>query len=541
MSELITALQAAGGGLLGTGLTLAFLIAAQGTQLGELHGWTIRDASRIAWIGLAVLVLADRHPLRALERAVILAKRLLGHRFTFFVLAVAHWIIYLFVAGAQWWSFNACSHDFGIMDEALANGLRNPVSPAFLHSNVLGHSLLGEHAYLLMAVLVPARAVMRSEWFLILFHAFVLWGAIFPLRGLLDRHGAAPWLRNFACLMYLQHPIVARTLGYLVHPEAAEPLLVLGLGWAVASGRTGLAGICLGLLLSVKEDVGLYVVGVAAWLVLARRSWGVAVALAGAGLAAFLFDTRVLIPHYAGSDDGYKFLGRWTAWGPTMPDVVLGWLTHPVAVLHALRGRQAFLLFSGLGFLPFLTRWGWLACLGPWLLNTSSSLAVQSGLGLYYGMPVLAFALLTVGPALKTRTFAWLTRQRWAPALPVLVALLNVSHLEFACVPNDRAAVIRELERVPWDAATQSQPSLYPLVGYGPHRACLLPESRPQADWILLRDAAPTWPFLPGEPSRLAERLIRSGAYVNRSATPGTFVLERIGPGPAPVRRASVR
>ncbi len=479
---------------------------------------TVRHLAKVGWLALAAWVVLSRRPDRRFKSLVKSAKTALAHRMAFAAIATGSLIAFLLAVAAEHLSLQTSSHDFGLMDEALAG----QSGGRFMHTEVFGYSLLGEHFYLLMAGLIPVRRLIDSPWVTIVAHALLLWAALFPLRALLRREKITPWLVNFACLMYACHPVVARTLSYVFHPEAAYPVCVLALVWSLRERRWSAYALALLATLAIKEDAAVYLIGFSVWIALAERQPKHALVTAAASLVWLGLALKVGMPGFGAPVTEYRFIARWIEYGETPTAIAAGMLTHPVHLFVDLFGRQPVLCFAGLGGLIFLTRWGWLAFLLPWAINTTSVEPMQAGLGLYYGAPVLAFALPAALSGLKSPVFKSVLRHRLAPALALLVAVLNVAHLELPRPFRDRAEIVRALSAIPRGEPVRVQPCLYPVGGYWPDKRPLMPAARPEAGAryvAILPDHHP-WPFSTAELDALSHRLVRAG-WTDISSTAG--------------------
>ncbi len=521
------AVRIAAGVALAGCLLLLPLIILNLTQHGPLARLTFRKVTQLGWLLGAVFVLARPRPVKYFREVARKAARVLGHPRAFPITAAAMLVVMVGAALTEYLSFNACSDDFGMMDEPLAGRGGGP----FMFTAVFGYGLLQQHFYPSMVLLMPLRRLVDTPLVTVLAQALLMWAAAFPLRALVRRKGLPAWLPAFACLIVLNHPIVTRSLIYLVHPETAEPLLVLTALWAVHTRRTPLYCLAVALLLGIKEDVGLYMAGFGVYLAVAHGRWRLGAITAGVALAWHVFAVHVGMPYFGAVPGEVRFFGRWSHWGATNAGVLVGWATHPLEVLRMLTGSQQVLLFAGLGFLPFITPWGWLAFAAPWLVNATSGLGVQATYENYYGIPVVAFALAAAVDGVRSPGFKRLMASPLAPLAAAVVAFLNIAHQPFEPIPRNRAAVLAEVAKVPHGEQVQVIPALYSYGGYWEGKTPISSSrtlQRPLADrWIILRDGPTTWPYQPGEPTRIAHRLIASGRYRDLSTTPGVFILRR--------------
>jgi hypothetical protein len=448
-------------------------------------------------------------------------------------MAAAALALYLLVSARAHLSFHTFSHDFSMFDESLWWSHHG----RFLYAPVLGRSYLTEHFSPILALLVPLHALISSPWLLVAANAALLLAAVFPLRALLDALGLPPAARNVACLVYLASPITASALDYGFHVESFLPLLVFSLYAAHLRGPAWAYAILLVAALAIKEDVGLYLAGFGAFLFAAEKRRARGAMTAAAGLAWALLVVLVVSPRLAGATGEYRFLNRWAPWGSGFGGVLGGMAAHPGAVFLALTAPTYLLFFWRLVFTPFFTRWGWVLFLIPWALGATSDSRPQATLGLYYGLPLLAFAGLAAahgiaalrtarrsaepGSALGRRLAAL------APALAAIAVALNVAHFTIQPVPPERDAVLTEIGRIPPGATVQAMPTLYPDLRYEQPKAVLMPGDSLTAEYVLLRTDTTAWPFSTAQVNALASRAIASGTYRARFDRGGFRVLMR--------------
>ncbi|HEU4765679.1 MAG TPA: DUF2079 domain-containing protein [Candidatus Eisenbacteria bacterium] len=492
-----------------------------------------REPTWALWAALALFVTAHERPRESWRRAAGRAVSVLESRPFFGRMAAAALALHLLVSVRVHLSFHTFSHDFSMFDESLWWSHHG----RFLYAPVLGRSYLTEHFSPILALLVPLHALFSSPWMLVVANAALLGAAVFPLRTLLDALGLPPAARNVTCLVYLTSPITASALDYGFHVESFLPLLVFALYAAHLRGPAWAYAILLVASLAIKEDVGLYLAGFGAFLFVAEKRRARGALTAAAGLAWVLLVVLVVGPRLAGATGEYRFLSRWASWGSGIGGILGGMASHPGAVLLALIAPAYLLFFWRLIFTPFFSRWGWLLFVIPWGLGATSSSRPQATLGLYYGLPLLAFAGLAAargvaavqetrsssepGSALGRRLAAL------APALAAIAVALNVAHFTVQPIPQERDAVLTEIRRIPPGATVQAMPTLYPDLRYEQPKTVLMPGDSLMAQYILLRTDTTAWPFSTEQVNTLTDRAVASGAYRARFDRGGFRVLMR--------------
>jgi hypothetical protein len=274
------------------------------------------------------------------------------------------------------------------------------------------------------------------------------------------------------------------------------------------------------------------------------------------GLAWTSFCLEVAIPHFAPPGEGFRFLDRWSSWGTSPLAVLAGWITHPLEVIDRLLGRAPLRLFGAMLFVPFLPASGPLLFAAPWLLNVTSDDGQQSGLSLYYGIPVVAFASVAAVEGLRTRAFRRLARSRAAAAAVILAVILNVAHFRFPPIAPHRAEFLRALREIPPGATVQAMSCFFPVLDPSYDRRLIDRPAPIDAPWAVIRTRSTTWPLSGAQAEELLRQaradgyrvladldgavLLHAGEGVTRSAsarcggTPGSFPSSAAGACRAP-------
>lgn len=507
--------------LAGLAALLLGLIALNLAPSSPLRLQRFREPTWVLYGALALFALLREHPLEYLRGASARARAIFDSARFFPVASGVCLAIYLLSSITSHLSFHTFSHDFSMFDEALYQSHHGRL----LFSPVLGRSFLTEHFSPLLLLLVPLHALVPNPYLLVLLHPLILWAAVVPLRALLDAHGVSRVARNIACVIYLTNPITTGALGYSFHIEVFLPLATFAVLLAHRTRAAWAYWALLALSLTIKEDVGIYTIGLGAYLFAAerRRVRGAMTALTG--LAYVLGVLYIVTPRLSGA--GYRFLDRWASWGADPFGVAIGMAAHPLAVLGDLAAPSYPLFFYRLAAIPFLTPWGWLLFAIPWVLTATSGLRQQVQLGIYYGLPLLTYAAAAAAPALGSPALRRIASSRWGAPLAALALMLNVAHFTFHRIPPERGAVLRELGKMPREATVQAMPCFFPVLGYERSKSLLMPGDRPAADYIVLRSEETTWPFAKPEVQRLAQEAMASRQYVSLYDRGGFQILGR--------------
>ena len=446
-----------------------------------------------------------------------------GARRFFPLMAGSMLVLYVLAALTQHLSFNTYSHDFSMMDEAIYNSH----SGQFMFSPVLGGNFFGEHFQPILIFLVPLHFILKTPYLLVFVQPAALWLSVLVLRKLLVREGLSDALANFACLIYLNNPVMISTLNYLFHAECFLPLIIFGMFWYCGKKTTWKYWLMVFLGLMVKEDVGLYMLGFSAYLAVADRRYKLGIATALISVLWVTIALKLLIPYFGGGE-GYKFLARWAYWGSSPADIMAGYFKHPLAFIKAIFAGPYVWLFFCMMFMPFYRKWGWLIFLVPWVINSTSSSPLQAKMSIYYGIPVLAFAVLSAVVGFRTAVFRRLSGTGLVPYLVCVAVVLNLSYFTFPAMPRGRGEFVKQLNSIPKDAPAQVMSCFYPAAGYERNKVLLMPGQALTAEYVVIREDSTTWPFSEREAQEMIKSALDSGRYENLSEVKGFFILRRV-------------
>ncbi|HLN47558.1 MAG TPA: DUF2079 domain-containing protein [Magnetospirillaceae bacterium] len=273
-----------------------------------------------------------------------------------------------------------------------------------------------------------------------------------PAIYLIARRRTQPRLAALiACVTLLYPPLFAMSLSEF-HENGLAPPVIAWLLWAVDGRRFAWAALFAVLALCIKEDeaIILAVLG-GAYLILSLRArdragalFGGAVAAAALAVLALYFD--VIQPNAGGR---YFVADFYLAHDADLP--------HGITVVL---GRLTFLLevFAPLLFLPFLSRWLWLAV--PGLLEVlSSRWPVTYTMGTHYAAVWIPYVLAAFAVAVAAIAARDMARARLLTTLCVGACVLNLivaspahwGHYYRARTARD-ASLDRIIARVPHDA-----------------------------------------------------------------------------------------
>lgn len=504
-----------------------------------------REITLCIYFLLAVFVLLRRNRSSFVREWFSRFREMAGSKHFFPVMAGSMLILYILAALTQHLSFNTYSHDFSMIDEALYNSH----SGQFMFSPVLGKNLLGEHFSPILIFLIPLHFVFTTPYLLVLVQPIALWASMLVLKKLLMREGLSVPLVNLACLVYLNNPIMVSTLNYLFHQECFLPLIIFGMFWHCREKITWKYWLMVVFALMIKEDVGLYLLGFSAYLVVADKRYKMGFITALVNVLWIMIAIKVLIPYFGECGGGYKFLARWAYWGNSPVNILSGYFQHPLIFLRVVFSVPYILLFSCMLFMPFYRKWSWLIFFVPWVINSTSSFVLQAKMSIYYGIPVFTFAAVSAVLGFRTTFFkihqhlspscsryslpskengVAILRGRIPATLVCIAIVLNVSYLTYPAIPGGRLEFIKQLSNIPKGASVQIMSCFYPVLGYRRDKMLLKPGQELAAEYVIIRVDSTTWPFSEREAREMVRTALESGKYENLSGVKGFFVLRRL-------------
>jgi hypothetical protein len=215
---------------------------------------------------------------------------------------------------------------------------------------------------------------------------------------------------------YLLYPAVAWATWWNFHPELLAIPMMLGSFLLTTQDRPRLAAGVLLVSLLVKEDAALVVVPMAIWLgVTGMWSRRQAALVAAAGVAFFAIVVAVILPSFTPTGE-LVYAGRYSRWGDTLPEALVGMVTHPGLTLSVLFSARS-LRYLAKMLLPLPT-----SLLRPSFLVVGVPVTAANLLSGQLGQQDIKYqysAYLTAVVAIASVLGAvWLDRvlRRWRPA-----------------------------------------------------------------------------------------------------------------------------
>ena len=502
-------------------LTL-LLIVCNLAQADPVDLSRFREPTLALWAALLLWAVARPQPRLGLARLRDTASSWLAHPRFFAWMSATMLALFFATSLTRHWAFETSSHDFSIFDDALALTMEGRL----LHVPLWGRSFLTEHFSPILVLLAPLRWVFPTPYMLLLAYPIVLWSSVLPLRALLVRSGASVRLSNLVSLLYLNSIAMIATVEYTFHVEGLLPVVLLSLFLCHRLDRAKLYWALLVLALAIKEDVGIYLLGLAAYLGFAEHKWRRAALTAAACVMWVTIALQSLSVQSRAGESTYPFLYRWSQWGNGPVEIALGMLQQPASLVSALLSPAPILLVASLLWLPFLSRFGWLLIALPWALNATAS-GRQAEMNIYYGIPLLAFAAVAAVPGIESSAFRRVAAHRVGAWVAGIALILGVAHLRFPLIPRQRAEVVTAIEGLPIEGRFQALGCFFPLLGHRRDRDFLWFGDPIDGDFVLLRTDTDAWPFETEEMVSMTEALLRSGSYRRLVEIPGFEILRR--------------
>ena len=413
----------------------------------------------------------------------------------------AYAIVFSFVTVTRHLTFATRALDLGYYVQLtwnLARGAGPYVSLPEMHAG-------GDHLSPIMYGFVPAYWIAPGPVVLLIAQSIALGlggVAVFGLARarLGDERPAAAF-----ALLYLVNPSVHGINVRDFHAAAlAIPLLLAAL-WAVEAGRPGLALLPAVLTLLCREDAALPVIGLGAWMALAKRRWLAGTVTAAAALGVLVADVRWIIPAYR--SEPYSHLGRYAHPGGSLTAIATNVIGHPLRTLGTLlagdRAVYLALMLAPLALLPLLSGWDLVGALPALARNLLSADPMLYDHRAQYQAFVLPFLILAA-----IAGYARLERRRpghWPVAVLVvaMVASLtlasrtanNLAVARFWPTPDQRAAY-RVLRLVPPAAAVSAQDPYVPHLSLRP-LIFVFPVGIEKSDYVLVNLDTYPWRNLP--------------------------------------------
>ena len=242
------------------------------------------------------------------------------------VITVGALVFYLYHAFADQARYLTTGYDLGIFDQAVRAyaHFQAPVVPL----KGAGYNIFGDHFHPIIAVLAPLYWIWDNVGMLLIAQA-VLTAISIPVVYRFARRRAGEALSLLIAATYAFGWPLQGLIDFDFHEIAfATPLAALAIDALDRRDDRKLMIWC-GLLLLVREDMGLLVALIGAIVIGQRRGRArLGIAMIAVGAAIYVITTSVIIPHFAAGGD-FAYGNQFGSLGPTLPSAVGNILTTP--------------------------------------------------------------------------------------------------------------------------------------------------------------------------------------------------------------------
>ncbi|HEY7293548.1 MAG TPA: DUF2079 domain-containing protein [Dehalococcoidia bacterium] len=286
-------------------------------------------------------------------------------------------------------TLHASAFDLAFFDQILWNTAHG----RWFETTYVSYNFLGQHFEPILLPLALLYRLGAGPQTLIALQAAGVAIAAVPLY-LAGRRLLPPLAALLVACAYLLAPALQRAVDFGFHSDMFEPLAAFTALAALLWRRDRLLLLAAALVLLVKEDAFLIVLGLG-WIALLRGRPRLGFGLMTAALVWGALVLTLIMPmlrHGASSDlaERYGYLGS----APT--GIVVGALRHPDRIVAHLAAPTpaiaVFGLLASFAFVPLLAPDVLLAALPPALLGLLSTHPQQRALDVQYGVPVLIMA-----------------------------------------------------------------------------------------------------------------------------------------------------
>ncbi len=415
---------------------------------------------------------------------------------------LAYALVFSFVTVTRHYTFQTHALDLGYYVQLVWNiaGGHGPyVSLPEMHA-------WGDHLSPIMYLFVPAFWLVPGPVVLLVAQSVALALGALPVFAIArHRLGDERPAAAFAVL-YLLNPSLHGINVRDFHAAALAIPLLLAAVYFAEVGRPGLFTLAAGSAMLCREDAALAVLGLGAWLAIARGRWRWGVATGVIAVAVLIVDVRFVIPWFRG--EAYPHLARYARLGGSLGEILLGLVLHPFRALGTLVSTDRFVylaaLLAPLAFLPLLAPGDLIAVLPALAQNLFASDPILYHHRTQYQSFVLPFLI-----AASIGGYARLARRtpgQWPVAVLIVAAVLSlalasrtVNNLAVArwWPSSEQRAAFGVLAQVPARAALSAQDPYVAHLSLRPH-VFVFPVGIERADHVLLNTASYPWRNLPG-------------------------------------------
>jgi len=281
----------------------------------------------------------------------------------------AYFLFFSIITVLRHLSLNSTAFDLAIFDQTIWGYSTGHI----IFNTVRGLNLLGDHMHPLLFLFAPLyKLIPMPEGLLVLQSLGLALGAL-PIY-LIARKRLGNTVGAMISLTYLIYPTLQYLNMFDFHPETfATPLLLFAIYFADAKKYFRMI-VMLVLAGMAKEQMPLALASIGAYVFLAQKKRKLGTLMALGGLAWFILNFKVLLPHFYGSTTyahiiGYEYLGS------TPLEMIKNAILHPQIIISHLLTIDR-LVYISLLLLPL--GFGIAAILGlPYLLLAAPFFAIN--------------------------------------------------------------------------------------------------------------------------------------------------------------------
>jgi uncharacterized membrane protein len=414
----------------------------------------------------------------------------------------AYALVFSFVTVTRHYTFQTHALDLGYYVQLvwnLAGGRGARISLPEMHA-------WGDHLSPIMYLFVPAFWLIPGPVTLLVAQSAALGLGALPVFAIARRRLGDDRPAAAFAVLYLLNPSLHGINVRDFHAAALAIPLLLGALYFADAGRPALFALAAAAAIACREDAALAVLGLGAWLCLARGRWLWGIATGAIALGILIVDVRFVIPWFRG--EPYPHLGRYARHGASLGEIVAGLALHPFRALGTLLSADRFVylaaLLAPLAFLPLLAARDLIAALPTLAQNLFANDPILYHHRTQYQSFVVPFL---IGAAIGGYgRLARRTPGQWPVAVLVLAGVLSlalasrtVNNLSFSRWwpgPEQRAAY-GVMSQVPVQAALSAQDPYVPHLSLR-SRVFVFPVEIDTADHVLINTASYPWRNLPG-------------------------------------------
>lgn len=274
-------------------------------------------------------------------------------------------VVYATYSVLRWWQLKTAGYDLGIFDQVVRAYAR--FQPPIVTLKGDGYNIWGDHFHPILALLAPLYWLWDDPRTLLIAQAALVASSV-PVVFFFARRRMSARLATWVSIGYAFGWAIQTMMDFDFHEIAfGVPLLALAID-ALDRRRDGVLLASAFALLFVREDLGMVVMLIGLVRVFRKPRWPGVVLLA-VGPAAFVFVTKVVLPHF--SPTGEFAYWAYDALGPDATSAIGYMLTNPIATLVLFFTPPVKALTFGLFFAPVL----FLAFRSPYVLFAAPILA----------------------------------------------------------------------------------------------------------------------------------------------------------------------